>query len=182
MTGYDLKNLIVGSEGTLGIVTAAWLRLLPAPEAALPVVAFYGSAEDGSAAIANVLGNGLVVSTLEYLDAGTLAAAGASFPGDVPAGAAFMVVAEVDGSPEEAARLLGEVVTVLEDGSVGVHVLEGPAAVGRLWRWRDGVSIAVSAQRGGKLSEDIAVPLDRLAEAIEQTVEIGRRHGLEALS
>ena len=51
-----------------------------------------------------------------------------------------------------------------------------------LWRWRDGVSIAVAAQRGGKVSEDIAVPLDRLREAIEATVAIGERHGLEACS
>ena len=46
-----------------------------------------------------------------------------------------------------------------------------------LWRWRDGVSIAVEARRGGKVSEDIVVPLDRLAEAIEETVAIGARQG-----
>jgi FAD/FMN-containing dehydrogenase len=51
-----------------------------------------------------------------------------------------------------------------------------------LWRWRDGVSIAVSGQRGGKVSEDIVVPLDGLAEAVEETVAIGARHGLEACS
>ena len=51
-----------------------------------------------------------------------------------------------------------------------------PGEVEALWRWRDGVSLAVSARRGGKLSEDVVVPLDRLAEAIAETVEIGRRH------
>jgi FAD/FMN-containing dehydrogenase len=51
-----------------------------------------------------------------------------------------------------------------------------------LWRWRDGVSLAVAAQRGGKLSEDIVVPVDRLAEAIEGVLEIGRRHQLPACS
>jgi FAD/FMN-containing dehydrogenase len=54
--------------------------------------------------------------------------------------------------------------------------------VSDLWRWRDGVSLAVTVQRGGKVSEDIVVPLDRLAEAIERTIEIGRRHGLPACS
>ena len=57
-----------------------------------------------------------------------------------------------------------------------------PAEVAALWRWRDGVSVAVAAQPGGKVSEDIVVPLDRLGEAIEETLEIGRRHGLEACS
>ena len=51
-----------------------------------------------------------------------------------------------------------------------------------LWRWRDGVSIAATAQRGGKVSEDIVVPLDRLEEAIEETPAIGARYGLPACS
>ena len=51
-----------------------------------------------------------------------------------------------------------------------------------LWRWRDGAAHAVTAQRGGKVSEDIVVPVDRLARAIDETIEIGRRHGLEACS
>src|SRR2546428_8639929 len=59
VAGYDLIGLLVGSEGTLGVVTAAWLRLLPAPEAALPVVAFYANVRDGCAAIEAVLGSGL---------------------------------------------------------------------------------------------------------------------------
>ena len=57
-----------------------------------------------------------------------------------------------------------------------------PAAIRELWRWRDGVSHAVRAARGDKLSEDIAVPLDRIAEAIDEIAEIGARHGLEACS
>src|SRR5213593_4647691 len=51
VAGYDLKSLLIGSEGTLGVITAAWLKLLPAPEATLPVAAFYGGVVDGCAAI-----------------------------------------------------------------------------------------------------------------------------------
>ena len=98
VAGYDLKSLLVGSEGTLGVITAAWLKLLPAPEAALPVVAFHGGAEAGCRAIEGVLGAGLTVAALEYLDGGALAAAGGSFPGGIPEGAAFMVIAEADGA------------------------------------------------------------------------------------
>jgi FAD/FMN-containing dehydrogenase len=57
-----------------------------------------------------------------------------------------------------------------------------PADVRAFWEWRGAVSHAVTAKRGGKLSEDVAVPIDRLAEAIEETVAIGERHGLEACS
>jgi glycolate oxidase subunit GlcD len=182
VAGYDLKSLLIGSEGTLGIVTAAWLRLLPAPEAALPVAAFYGATQEGCAAIKRVLGNGLAVAAIEYLDAATLAAAGSSFPADVPPEAAFLVIAEADGSQSEAERLRTELLDVLAERALAVHAPIEPSTIAELWRWRDGVSIAVTAQQGGKVSEDIVVPLDRLGEAIEETLAIGARHGLPACS
>ena len=181
VAGYDLKGLLVGSEGTLGVVTAAWLKLLPVPEAALPVAAFYPDADAGCEALGRVLGNGLTVAALEFLDGGTLEFAGRAFPGDVPPRSGFLVLAEADGSAEEATRLRAELVDVLGEAALGVVSPEGPA-VGELWRWRDGVSIAVRAVHGGKVSEDIVVPVDRLAEAIEETIAIGKRHDLVACS
>jgi glycolate oxidase subunit GlcD len=182
VAGYDLIGLLVGSEGTLGVITAAWLRLLPAPEAALPVVAFYRGSAEGCAAIEAVLASGLQPAALEYLDAGALAAAAGAFPRPLPEGAGFAVIAEADGSESEAERLQRELAGALGEGALTVDTIGARSAVDALWRWRDGVSIAVSAQRGSKLSEDIVVPLDRLAEAIEETVVIGERHRLEACS
>jgi glycolate oxidase subunit GlcD len=182
VAGYDLKALLVGSEGTLGIVTAAWLRLLPAPEASYPVAVFYPSVAAGCEAIEAVLGNGLVVAALEYLDGSTLQAAGPAFPAPVPSGTDFLVLAEADGSEADAAGMRTALLEVLGDQALAVHAPEETAAIEALWRWRDGVSIAVSAQRGGKVSEDIVVPLDRLAEAIDETLAIGSRHGLSACS
>jgi glycolate oxidase subunit GlcD len=182
VAGYDLLSLLVGSEGTLGIVTAAWLKLIPAPEAALPVVAFYDGIQAGCAAVEAVMASGLPAAVLEYLDAGALAAAGGSLAAGVPEGAAFAVISEADGSGAEATRVRAGLVEVLEPGSLGVHSPEGLREVAELWRWRDGVSIAVTAQRGGKVSEDIVVPVDRLRDAITGTLLIGKRHGLEACS
>ena len=178
VASYDLKSLLVGSEGTLGIVTAAWLRLLPAPEAAHPVASFYPDTEAGCEAILRVVGSGLEAAALEYLDAGALAAAGASYTGGIPAEAGFMVIAEADGTREEAARLRDELLAVLSEGALAA---EAPRPT-ELWRWRHGLVFAIIAQRGGKIGEDIAVPLDRLAEAIEESLAIGRRHGLPATS
>ncbi len=181
--GYDLKSLLIGSEGTLGIVTAAWLRLLPAPELTLPVVAFYETTGRGAGALQAIVGSGLVPAALEYLDGGAFGAAARSFPGGAPDSVGFVVIAEADGSSEEAASLQGELVEALESESpLAVHAPETPAEAAELWRWRDGVSIAVSAVRGGKVGEDIVVPLDRLGEAVDEIVEIGRRHDLEAVS
>jgi glycolate oxidase subunit GlcD len=181
VAGYDLKSLLIGSEGTLGIVTAAWLRLIPAPEAAAPVIALYADVRAGCAAIERVLGSGVQPAALEYLDAGALAAAGPAAPFDVPAGA-FAVIAEADGSVAETAAVAWALREALEEGALALYAPAAPTEVAALWRWRDGVAIAVTAQRGGKMSEDVVVPLDRLADAIEATLEIGARHGLEACS
>ena len=182
VAGYDLKSLLIGSEGTLGIITAAWLRLLPAPEVFLPVAAFYDGAAVGCEAIQRILGSGIDAAAIEYLDRGAVEAAGPAFPGSVPDEAAFMVIAEADGSREEAARVAGELADALGEDALRVRTPSHTADVAALWRWREGVPFAVAAVRGGRVAEDVAVPLDRLAEIIEGTVEIGRRHGLEATS
>jgi FAD/FMN-containing dehydrogenase len=72
-------------------------------------------------------------------------------------------------------------VEALAEGSVAVQAPED-TMIAELWRWRDGVSFAVTARRGGKVSEDVVVPLERLRNVIEGTVELGRRHAVEACS
>ncbi|HWH43884.1 MAG TPA: FAD-linked oxidase C-terminal domain-containing protein [Thermoleophilaceae bacterium] len=168
VSGLDLVSLLTGSEGTLGVITAAWLRLIPAPEAALPVMASYPDAAAGCSAVERVLACGVVPAALEFLDAHAAAAAGRE---------GFLVIAEADGGAEEAARAKRELSAALAGGARSV---ESPHDAAAFWRWRDGVSIAVTARRGGKVSEDIAVPVERLLEAIEGTHAIAARHGLEA--
>lgn len=186
--GYDLRSLLVGSEGTLGIVTGAWVKLLPAPESALPVVGVYADAERGCAALAAAMTSGIVPATLEFLDAGALRAslkalaASVRLPVDLSERAGFMLIAEADGSRQEALNGQRELELAMEDGALAVARPSTTAEVNALWRWREGVSGAVTSQRGGKLSEDIVVPVERLAEAIATTVELGRRYELEACS
>ncbi len=93
-----------------------------------------------------------------------------------------MVLAEADGSATEADALAAELAAVLAEDALRVARFDTAEGIAALWRWRDGVSIAVTAQLGGKLSEDVVVPLDRLAEAVTGTLEIGARHGLDACS
>lgn len=182
VSGYDLLHLLVGSEGTLGIVTAAWLRLVPAPESQAVVIAFYDRAEIGCETLRGVAEAGIQATALEFLDHGTLSASLAAFPFAAPVEAEFAVLAAVDGHASETARVSLELVDVLGMKAIDLLRLDGRSEIESLWKWRDGVSIAVTARRGGKVSEDIVVPVDRLAEAVQGTVEIGRRHGLEACS
>jgi FAD/FMN-containing dehydrogenase len=168
VAGYDLRSLLIGSEGTLGIITAAWLRFVPAPAAALPVAAAFADVRAGVEAIDAVLGSGVVASAVEYLDGRAVAAAPPPFLD--AEGCALLVVCEAESEEDRDALL-----EALGEGAVA------PPA-GDVWRWREGVSLAVRGVCGEKLSEDIAVPVDRLAEAIEGTLAIGARHGLEACS
>src|SRR6266571_2163982 len=181
VAGYDLTSLLVGSEGTLGVITSVWLRLTPAPEAAWPVVGFFDGVHSGCAAIERVVGNGLPVAAIEYLDGETMRYAGTGFPTDIPAGS-FCVITEADGSQDEAARVRKDVLEVLGEDARTLYAPEASRDIAALWSWRESVALRVQAQLGGKASEDIAVPLDRLAEAIEASIEIGARLGLPAAS
>jgi FAD/FMN-containing dehydrogenase len=180
VAGYDLRSLLTGSEGTLGIVTAAWLRLVPAPEAQWPVLATFPSTAGGCAAILRVLESGIQAAVLEYVDAAAVALTGGTGDGRPTCG--FTVLAEADGSAAQARHVRGELLDVLCEGATAVHAPQDAAGLRALRRWRAGVSHAVAAARGTKLSEDIAVPVDRLAEAVEETLAIGARHDLEACS
>jgi glycolate oxidase subunit GlcD len=182
VAGYDLRSLLVGSEGTIGLVTAAWLRLVPAPELELPVVGFYRDADAGVSAIERVLASGVVPAAVEYLDGVTLRFAGDAYPFGVPDDASFMVITEADGAEAEARRVAAELQDALADEAVAVHAPSDPADVAELWRWRAGAAFAILAQRGGAYSEDIAVPLDRLRDVASETLAIGERHGVPALS
>jgi glycolate oxidase subunit GlcD len=182
VAGYDLRSLLIGSEGTLGVITSVWLALLPAPEAVVSVAAFYPDVASGCRAIEAVLAAGLQPAAIEYADAGALAAARGSFPQPLDPRTGFLVLLEIDGSAAEVERVRAEAIDVLGDGALTIVAPEGRPAAERLARWRDGVSGAVTSVRGGKLSEDVAVPPDRLAEIVDATVEIGARHGFDACS
>lgn len=182
VASYDLVSLLVGSEGTLGLVTAAWLRLIPAPELELPVIGLYADAEAGISAIERVLASGVVPAAIEYLDGATLRVSGGTYPFGLPDDAAFMVVTEADGAASEARRVAGELREALASDAVAVHAPTGAAEVAELWRWRGGVGFALLAQRGGAFSEDVTVPLDRLRDVARETIAIGERHDVPAVS
>jgi FAD/FMN-containing dehydrogenase len=177
VAGYDLRSLLVGSEGTLGIVTAVRLRLLPAPERAIATVVFTDSLAQGCAAILEVLAAGLRPSVLDFLDELTLKMLAGSYPcpAGVPAGADFALIVEVEGSEAEARAQAQALRELLQAGAVAI---QEPARPAELWRWREGINGVVTGVRGRKLSEDVVFPLERLQEGLERFAELARGHGL----
>jgi glycolate oxidase subunit GlcD len=194
VAGYDIKSLLVGSEGTLGVITAVRLRLLPAPEAAIPLVVFLPTRADGCAAMCAVFAAGLRPSVLDFMDGETLrilasayrgVGAGAGAAGEsasvdevvVPPDAGFALICELDGSRAEAQAQADELLDLLEDGALAVHQ---PVDSRALWRWRDGANPAVTAARGAKVSEDVVFPLEHLQEGLERFEQIASAHGLRS--
>jgi glycolate oxidase subunit GlcD len=170
VSAYDLRSLMVGSEGTLGIICVAQLSLIPAPELRLPLLARYRDSATGVAAIAAILTSGAVPAALEYLDTHTS-----------PDGR-FLVIAEADGSAGAAREQAALIREAMEPGALAIEAPTQRAEIDALWHWREGVSLAITARRGGKLSEDIVVPVTGLAQAIDAIIDVGARHGLESCS
>jgi glycolate oxidase subunit GlcD len=182
VAGYDIKDLLIGSEGTLGVITAVRLRLLPAPEAALPLVVFLRSRADGCAAIAEVFANGVRPSVLDFLDGETLAMVAPAYPagantGPVPGDAGFALIVELDGTRTEVEAQRAELVGLLEGTAFAIHE---PLDREALWRWRDGINPAVTGVRGGKVSGDVVIPVERLEDGLRRFDEIAARNGLRS--
>lgn len=189
VAGYDLASLLVGSEGTLGVITAAWLRLVPPPVATGWVAVMVSGHDAVQAGIEAALVCGAVPAALELLDAPTLRCAGSTLPW--PAlrahadGAQHLLLAaiEADDSASLAARMdLLREAWRHDDVGAGVEAVaaaDAPALIAALQRWRDGVAGAVAARRGGKLSEDVVVPVDRVAELLAEVEAIAAAAGLE---
>jgi glycolate oxidase subunit GlcD len=191
VSGYDLKDLLIGSEGTLGILTAVRLRLLPAPESTATMVAFLDSRQEGCAAALALLAGGLRPSVLDFLDGATLRLAGGAYPPSrlsgrggvaseeqgLPAGVGFGLIVELDGSEAEVPAQREEVLELLGAGAGGAVVQE-PIEQSALWRWRDGINPAVTGVRGAKASGDVVVPIERLEEGLVRFEEIALSHDL----
>jgi len=200
VAGYDLKSLLIGSEGTLGVITAVRLRLLPAPEAATALVVFLRTRAEGCAGILDVLAAGIQPSVLEFVDRDTLELLAGSYPGPggpsggasptapvagaaaadaqaLPAQAGFALIVEVDGTRAQAEAQRRALIEVLGEAAVAIHE---PPDTEALWRWRDGFNGVVTAERGGKVSEDVVFPVERLGEGLERFAEIAARHGLRS--
>lgn len=175
VTGYDLAGLVVGSEGTLGIVVAARVRLLPAPQRVATASAFFATLEDAARAVAAIAVSGARPAVLEILDGATLGAIDAASGTALRAQGEALLLAQTDGfgAAEEMAVVLAAV---------------APTATHHEWT-EDAERAAdlLSARRqalpaleriGRPLIEDIAVPRSRLAEAISGIRLIADRHGV----
>ncbi len=177
-TGFDLIGMFVGSEGLLGVVTEATLRLLPLPPGRATLSASFRTFRQAAAAVQAVFAAGFLPCALEIADAFTLAAAG-EYLGKMlaPRGSAHLLI-DLDGQPESVAaeaRSLGELLTRLK--AVNPKTAIGEAACEELWNLRRAFSQSLKATGLIKLNEDIAVPRGRLTDLAAFAETLRKKYG-----
>jgi glycolate oxidase len=179
VAGYDLTKLIIGSEGTLGVVTKIIVKLLPLPETVRTLAAFFRSVDDAAQASSKILASGILPRSLEFVDQAALRAVEAYLKEDLSGGAAAMLLVEVDGPSECTARESGRVAGIMEQaGASRVQRAESEAEREHLWKARRSISPALYALKPKKINEDIVVPRSRLAEILRELGDIAKRHDL----
>lgn len=180
VTGYDLRALFTGSEGTLGTVTEATLRLLPKPKLVRTALAAFDSIENAASSVAAVMASGVVPTAVELLDSLTIACVNDLQPGVFPAQSDALLIFAVDGNYEQAvAGDLQQIEAIArEHGANTVIVASGEDESERIWDARRSVSPALARRRPNKLGEDVCVPVSEISTMIARVREIARRHEL----
>ena len=183
--GYDLVSLFIGSEGTLGLIARAVLRIAPRPEAVGRAVAYYRDLEGAVRSVAELKRRGLPILTAEFMDGPSLAAVRDSFGVRVPPGAEYMLMVDVASTRESVSRHLEEVSSVLSSASpVHLETTADPARMEELTRARRGLYPALLGRRSpGQLvvSMDVVVPPSELPGAMEEVRSASRSAGFEAV-
>jgi len=181
VAGYDLTGLFVGSEGTLGVITEAILKLLPQPPRRGTVLAIFESVDGACAAVNRVLGSGVLPLTTELIDNHTIRAVQHTRDYGLPSDAGAVLLIDVEGS-EEAIRYESSVVAEAcrSAGALGVRSATDPAQSALLWAGRRAVSASL-ANLGDKLGEDIAVPRSQIPAMVRRVHEASERLGLRTV-
>ncbi|HVW64960.1 MAG TPA: FAD-linked oxidase C-terminal domain-containing protein [Nitrosospira sp.] len=176
VVGYDLTRLLIGSEGTLAVITEATLKLTPLPQARGGLTAYYHGAASCAEAILRIMALPETPSAIEFLDEGSLNLIRSRFPDMLPAGACAMLMIEVDGTnssiPESTAAVLA---ACAGDGLIHATEAANPAA---LWAARKTLSPLLRDIAPKKINEDVVVPISALPEFLEGLAQLSTRHGI----
>ncbi|MBC7172538.1 MAG: FAD-binding protein, partial [Polyangiaceae bacterium] len=177
VTGYDLAGLFVGSEGTLGVITEARMRLIPRPEGVATLLAFLPSDAAIGKTITSMLGRHVIPRCVELVDRTALSLMRAQAGIALPEGAESMLLLEVDGDAhalETQVETLGNVL----DGSGAVEVLmaQTESERARLWGARRELSYTLRRSASFKLAEDVVVPRTRIFDLLRRCSELSEEH------
>lgn len=173
VVGYDLTRLLIGSEGTLAVITEATLKLTPLPQAYGGLTAHYRDIASCAAAILQVMALPQTPSALEFLDAGALGLIRSRYPDMLPANACAMLMIEVDGPEHYISEACAEVLSACRNEGL-IHA-EKTADASTLWRARKSLSPLLRDIAPKKINEDVVVPISALPAFLDELSRLSAR-------
>jgi len=179
VVGYDLTKLLVGSEGTLGIITKIILRLLPLPKAKRTMLAMFPDIEAAATTVSQIISSRIIPATLEFMDNATIRCVEDYLHMGLPVEAGALLIIEVDGAPEVLNGEVGEIQKICQaNRAIETKVAKDDKEAEELWKARRAVSSAVVKLNPTKINEDVTVPRSKVANLLRQMEAISKKHNL----
>jgi glycolate oxidase len=175
--GYDLTGVFVGSEGTLGLVTAVIVRLIPLPEGVKTVLASFASIEDASEAVSAIIAAGMIPAALEMIDEAVIRAVEEGLHAGYPKGAGAVLLIELDGPRAEIEAQSQRVVEICRARlALEIRVARDEAERALLWKGRKEAAGVFGRMTPAWLLQDAVVPRSKLPVIMRELLAIGARH------
>jgi glycolate oxidase len=177
--GYDLRGVVVGAEGTVGIVAAACVRLTPEPPAIRTMLLDFATVEECAATVSAIVAGGVVPAALEMMDRGIVRAVESFAHAGYPTDAAAVLLVEVDGIAAGVEAQAREVEAAARSHAVGsIRVATSPEERALLWKGRKSAFGAIAQIAPHYHLHDCVVPRTKLVEVLSGVYEICRREGI----
>jgi glycolate oxidase subunit GlcD len=178
--GYDLLGIFVGGEGTMGIATKAWVRLLPMPQTVKTMLIDFMSVEDTSEAVSEIIASGILPAALEMMDGSTIRAVEASvFATGMPTDAAAVLIVELDGLEAGMDEELDQIRGIAEaHGGRKVYLAKDATERARIWAGRKGAFGAMGRISPDLMIQDAVIPRTKLPYVLSQVYRISEHYRL----
>jgi glycolate oxidase len=177
--GYDLVGAIVGSEGTLGVVTEITLRVSPVPESVRTLVAYFPGTDRAGKAVSDIVAARIVPGAIEMMDALTIEAAEQATHAGYPRDVAAALIVELDGPASECDARFDDVAAICErNGATGLRIAEDDAERQLIWKARKAAFAAMGRISPDYYVQDGVIPRTRLSEVLARIDELSDEHGL----
>jgi glycolate dehydrogenase FAD-linked subunit len=179
VAGYNLKDVLIGSEGTLGVFTKLLLKIIPQPQSHRTMVAFYSSMEDAARSVSAIIAEKITPAMLEFLDQVTIRCVEEYTHLGLPVDAEAMLLIEVDGRRtvvEEDTALIGEICR--KHGAAALKIAKDDQESMKLKTARRAAFTSLARVKPTTIMEDVAVPRADLARLVARISEIGRKNGI----